>query len=108
MKLFFIITILSFSNLLAAQVGLQIGETSILKIEQPNSIIFNPNKIPSLTEVFKTKNSIRHTPKAYCYSDLAFFCKVEVELEKVSKLPIKFRLGDVRYVDYLEGKIDAY
>jgi hypothetical protein len=43
-------------------------------------------------------------PKAYRYQDLAFFCKLEVQLEKKASFPIKFRLGDVQYVDRLEGK----
>jgi hypothetical protein len=45
-----------------------------------------------------------HLPKAYCYADLAFFCKVEVRMEKSLRIPVKFRLGNVEYVDYLEGK----
>jgi len=47
-------------------------------------------------------------PAAYAYKDLAFFCKIEVKLEKAVKLPIKFRLGSVDYVDYLEGKRASY
>ncbi len=47
-------------------------------------------------------------PQAYAYKDLAFFCKIEVKLEKVAKMPVKFRLGSVDYVDYLEGKRASY
>ncbi len=47
-------------------------------------------------------------PAAYAYKDLAFFCKIEVKLEKAVKLPVKFRLGSVDYVDYLEGKRVSY
>jgi len=47
-------------------------------------------------------------PAAYAYKDLAFFCKIEVQLEKAVKLPVKFRLGSVDYVDYLEGKRNSY
>ena len=47
-------------------------------------------------------------PLAYAYKDLAFFCKIEVQLEKSIKMPIKFRLGSVDYVDYLEKKRDSY
>lgn len=43
-------------------------------------------------------------PIAWCYSDLAFFCKIEVKMEKAVRFPVKFRLGDVGYVDRLEGK----
>ncbi len=34
----------------------------------------------------------------------AFFCKMEYRLAKRTQLPVKFRLGSVEYVDYLEGK----
>ena len=43
-------------------------------------------------------------PRAYHYGELAFFCKVEVRLERAARLPVKFRLGNVNYVDRLEGK----
>lgn len=44
-------------------------------------------------------------PLVYSYCDLAFFCKLEVKMEKAVRLPVKIRLGDVQYVDWLEGKI---
>lgn len=41
---------------------------------------------------------------AYNYDDLAIFCKLEVKMEKASGIPVKFRLGEVNYVEQLEGK----
>ena len=35
---------------------------------------------------------------------LPFFCKIEHDWGKKSRLPLKFRLGSVEYVDWLEGK----
>ncbi len=43
-------------------------------------------------------------PRAWSYQDLAFFCKLEVKLEKATNLPIKFRLGEVQYAENREGK----
>ena len=40
-------------------------------------------------------------------SHLGFFCKQELKLEKMTKLPFKFRLGSVQYCDWLEGKKGA-
>ena len=54
------------------------------------------------------KKEQQQMPAAYAYKDLAFFCKIEVQLEKAVKLPVKFRLGSVDYVDYLEGKRASY
>ncbi len=36
--------------------------------------------------------------------DLPFFCKIEHKLGKKMPLLIKFRLGSVEYVDWMEGK----
>jgi len=57
---------------------------------------------------FNPLNNQQQIPAAYAYKDLAFFCKIEVQLEKAVKLPVKFRLGSVDYVDYLEGKRSSY
>ncbi|NBU36411.1 MAG: hypothetical protein EBS35_07540 [Bacteroidetes bacterium] len=35
---------------------------------------------------------------------MAFFCRIEVILEKKNGVPIKFRIGDIDKVDQLEGK----
>lgn len=66
------------------------------KIVLPNVNIFNQRE-----ETIVASNPI---PKAYNYEHLAFFCKLEVKIESVTKLPIKFRLGDFQYIEKLEGK----
>jgi len=43
-------------------------------------------------------------PQAWAYQDLAFFCRLEVKLEKATNFPIKFRLGEVQYAENREGK----
>lgn len=43
----------------------------------------------------------------YYSSNLGFFCKKEIQLEKTTKLPFKFRLGSVQQCDRLEGKTTA-
>lgn len=58
--------------------------------------------------VSSSPTQLNAIPRAWCYSDLAFFCKIEVKMEKAVRFPIKFRLGDVQYVDQLEGKRSSY
>ena len=71
-------------------------EFNFEKIQLPNINIFSP--------VEKTVIAYNQVPKAYNYEHLAFFCKLEVQIETITKNPIKFRLGDVQYIEKLEGK----
>jgi hypothetical protein len=43
----------------------------------------------------------------YHSSQLSFFCNAEWQFEKVTRVPFRFRLGSVEYVDYLERKPNA-
>jgi hypothetical protein len=56
-----------------------------------------------------SKESIKIVPirllaQDYYASNVGFFCKKEILLQKTIKIPVKFRLGSVRYCDALEGK----
>jgi hypothetical protein len=46
----------------------------------------------------------KQIPSVFSVEALPFFCKIEYKMGLNKKLPIKFRLGDVQYVDELEGK----
>ncbi len=73
------------------------------QIRQQISPIIKAKPFPELSAALHQPQP-QSQPGVYNYHHLAFFCKIEVQLEKASKFPVKFRLGDVNYVDRLEGK----
>ena len=54
-------------------------------------ILLNPVTSSTISADFYTQN-------------FGFFCKRELQMEKVTKIPLRFRLGSLQYNDYLEGK----
>lgn len=59
---------------------------------------------------FKRRNSEKNQPRSAVFLPrwsvecLPFFCRIEHKFAKISVVPVKFRLGSVEYVDWLEGK----
>lgn len=47
---------------------------------------------------------IKILPSDHYVKGLGFFCKKELQLEKATKIPFRFRLGSMEYTDQLEGK----
>ncbi len=41
---------------------------------------------------------------SYYVRNLGFFCKQELRLDKMTGVPVRFRLGSKEYVDRMEGK----
>lgn len=64
-----------------------------------NLFLFPKNGIRSTVA-----KSIKLIDQAYYTQHFGFFCKKELALEKVAKIPLKIRLGSLQQCDYLEGK----
>lgn len=88
------------ANIIAAQSNIfprenyQIDLVKTIDIDIYETGIFTTNSTSIMT---LAKN-------IYTYDDLAVFCKIEVKIEKSSGFPVKFRLGEVNYVEKMEGK----
>jgi len=54
-----------------------------------------------LDQFSDTRNLV---PASYYVDHLGFFCKKELQVQSLTGLPLKFRLGSVEYTDHLEGK----
>jgi hypothetical protein len=59
------------------------------------------------TDTIEKNFSIRPLPQNFYNQNLGYFCKEEILLQKITKLPVFIRLGSKEYVDYLEKKPNA-
>jgi hypothetical protein len=65
--------------------------------------VFSPSRsliIPSINAI----SPVKIISENYYANHLGFFCSKELQIERTTKLPLKFRLGSVSYTDKMEGK----
>jgi hypothetical protein len=58
-------------------------------------------------DTLEKKISLRPLPQNFYNQQPGFFCKKEIQLQKITMLPLFIRLGSKEYVDYLEKKPNA-
>ena len=71
-----------------------------LSKDYKNSGVFYRKFLATNTVVF---SNCQLKPSFYT-DHLGFFCKKEIQLEKITSVPLRFRLGSLDYVDRMEGK----
>lgn len=55
------------------------------------------------TELPVTRSTMLYG-SGYYLSNLGYFCRKELQIEKATHLPLRFRLGSLEYCNRLEGK----
>ena len=70
-----------------------------------NISIKNPERLSLNSHISKEfiLNPVSIEKGFYC-NNLGFFCKKEIQLEKITSVSLRFRLGSLEYVNWLEGK----
>lgn len=85
-------------NGLAAQ-QIQLKDTASKAFAKVPSLYFSPNS--------STLYPLQQVPPNFYVKNLGFFCRQELKLEAVTKIPFRFRVGSVNYCDWMEGKKNA-
>ena len=79
-----------------------------LQLDRPRAgLAFFPGKIQSDPAIIKPHPSSFVLSPSFYSNHLSFFCNKELQLDKVAPVPVRFRIGSLDYVNYLERKPNA-
>ena len=96
----FIILLVSLSDDVKGQTMNAIPDTINMKEDQQLSFRMISY---SFSKSF-TKTKVESLPADLYLKNLSFFCNKELQLDKITTIPFRFRLGSVALTDKMEGK----
>ena len=64
--------------------------------------LLNNPRLPAIKNI--NALPVKTLPQNFYTSQIGFFCTKELQVEKLTKIPFRFRLGSVQYTDGMEGK----
>ena len=117
-----VVLLMSSGKIFSQEKFFSIGSDSIFKIKGNPNPALSTEKINNYdffkkiyirtinAEAYRSNNITRgpYLPgmlNKKSYTDhRGFFCKKEIQLEKITSVPLRFRLGSLDYVNRLEGK----
>ena len=113
---FLVVFLLMFPGKVFAQENLS-GKGPLF-LPQLSSYQLSPKPfVPKFSHQKSTRSEVRtmissqtllNLPQAsYYIAHLGFFCKKEIQIEKVLAVPLRFRLGSLDYVNWMERKPNA-
>lgn len=75
-------------------------------------LIFSSKAVSQLvfrrnSDTVEKKITLRLLPQNFYSTQVGYFCKKEVQLQKITALPFFVRLGSKEYVDWMERKPNA-
>lgn len=85
----------------------QWSSTADIRLKRPAALLnpsfwLQPSDQPTIPDLKSALLRPSAMPIVYSYEQLAFFCRIDVQLEKSVGIPVKFRLGDVQAVEQME------
>lgn len=111
---FLVVLLLMFSGEILGQINpCSTGDTGSWSIPQhplPFKSKFSFAGILKYEDCTKTGNGFRlvNLPAASSYpNSLGVICRTELKMDKVTPLPLRFRLGSLEYVNWMERKPNA-
>lgn len=97
----FIILLVCFQSEVYAQ-GTSFADSSEIFLSK--RFVKKPSGINNFTQSLIYTKPLNVLPANLYLRTIGFFCKKEIEMDKVTKVPVRFRLGSVTYTDKMENK----